>query len=215
MIRCFKDQSEHELKPPDNFFISQDHLSLFSTWLSSLLDEMLKEQKVQGTLWSPSTVVARLGQRIQNNESICYWAARNKIPIFCPDLTIGIIGDGIYSQSLCNQGLVIDIIGDLRRINSMAMKAINSGIISVGAGVVKHHICKANCIRDGADYAVYLNMAQAFDGSDSGAEPDESVACGKIKIGANPAKIHGDPSLIFPLLFSETFVKHLNHKKVL
>ena len=37
------------------------------------------------------------------------------------------------------------------------------------AGVPKHHICNANLMRNGADFAVFLNTAQEFDGSDSGA----------------------------------------------
>lgn len=33
---------------------------------------------------------------------------------------------------------------DLRRLNTMAVKAANSGIIIIGGGVIKHHICNAN-----------------------------------------------------------------------
>jgi hypothetical protein len=33
---------------------------------------------------------------------------------------------------------------DLRRLNSMAMKAAHTGMIIVGGGVIKHHICNAN-----------------------------------------------------------------------
>lgn len=32
----------------------------------------------------------------------------------------------------------------------------------------KHHICNANLMKNGADFAVFLNTAQEFDGSDSG-----------------------------------------------
>lgn len=181
----------------------------FENWVMPLLDEMLRDQKEENILWTPSKMIERLGQRIDNEESICYWAAKNKIPVFCPALTDGSLGDMMYFHSFRNPGLVLDILDDLKRINVMAMKAKKSGIISVGAGIVKHHMCKANCIRDGADFAVYLNTAPEFDGSDSGAEPDESVACGKIKIEAKPVKIHGEATLILPLLVGETFAKHL------
>lgn len=36
------------------------------------------------------------------------------------------------------------------------------------AGVPKHHILNANLFRNGADFAVFVNTAQEFDGSDSG-----------------------------------------------
>ena len=43
--------------------------------------------------------------------------------------------------------------------------------------------------RNGADFAVYLNTASEFDGSDSGASPDEAISWGKIKKTANPVKV--------------------------
>jgi len=89
--------------------------------------------------------------------------------------------------------------------------------------------------RNGADYSVYINTAQEFDGSDSGARPDEAVSWGKIRADAQPVKVrarqlagaqslpehsHGpcgsprsplqvyaDASLVFPLLVAETFAQ--------
>lgn len=43
--------------------------------------------------------------------------------------------------------------------------------------------------RNGADFAVYLNTASEYDGSDSGARPDEAVSWGKIKASASPVKV--------------------------
>ena len=36
---------------------------------------------------------------------------------------------------------------------------------------------------------MFLNTAQEFDGSDSGARPDEAVSWGKIKPTATPVKV--------------------------
>lgn len=102
----------------------------------------------------------------------------------------------------------------------MAVKAVKTGMIIVGGGVIKHHICNANLMvkiifsiffqalnsyfkkkwlyiffnlnflqRNGADYSVFINTASEFDGSDSGARPDEAVSWGKIKKDANPVKV--------------------------
>lgn len=60
--------------------------------------------------WTPSTIIERLGLEINNEESICYWAAKNKIPIFCPALTDGSLGDMMYFHSFRNPGLIIDIL---------------------------------------------------------------------------------------------------------
>ena len=43
--------------------------------------------------------------------------------------------------------------------------------------------------RNGADFSVYVNTAQEFDGSDSGAQPDEAVSWGKIRMDATPVKV--------------------------
>lgn len=37
---------------------------------------------------------------------------------------------------------------------------------------------------------MFVNTAQEFDGSDSGARPDEAVSWGKIKMDAKPVKVH-------------------------
>ena len=62
-------------------------------------------------------------------------------------------------------------------------------------------------MRNGADFAVFVNTAQEFDCSDSGARPDEAVSWGKIRMDATPVKVCGDASIIFPLIVSQTFAK--------
>ena len=76
-----------------------------------------------------------------------------------------------------------------------------------GAGVAKHHICNANLMRNGADFSVFINTAQEFDCSDSGAAPDEAVSWGKIRPEAQSVKVCCDASIAFPLLLSQTFCK--------
>lgn len=118
----------------------------------------------------------------------------------------------LYFHSYKNPGLLCDIIGDIRRINDEALKAYprKTGIILLGGGIPKHHICNANLMRNGTDYAVYINTAQEYDGSDSGASPDEAISWGKIKMNAKPIKVVGDATILFPLIVSQTFCKNYN-----
>jgi len=44
--------------------------------------------------------------------------------------------------------------------------------------------------RNGADFAVYVNTGQEFDGSDAGATPDEAISWGKIRSTAHPVKVN-------------------------
>lgn len=193
-----------------NLLVPNNNYCKFENWVMPILDKMLEEQNIA---WTPSKIIERLGLEINDEQSICYWAAKNKIPIFCPALTDGSLGDMMYFHSFRNPGLIIDILKDLRRLNTMAVKAANSGMIIIGGGVIKHHICNANLMRNGADYAVYLNTASEYDGSDSGARPDEAVSWGKIRADASPVKIYGDATLIFPLLVGETFAKRYHKNK--
>ena len=174
---------------------------------------MLVEEKQTGQVWTPSKFIHHLGKEINNEESVYYWAYKNNIPVFCPALTDGSIGDMLFFHTFKNDGrsITLDIVQDVRLMNLQSFKAINSGMIIFGGGVVKHHICNANLMRNGADYSVFVNTANEFDGSDSGARPDEAVSWGKIKATANPVKIYGEASFIMPLLVSQTFFrkKHL------
>jgi len=195
-----------------NLLVPNDNYCKFEDWIMPVLDEMLEEQKSNGSIWSPSKIISRLGQKINNESSIAYWAQKNNIPIFCPALTDGSIGDMMYFHQYKNPGLIVDICQDIRRINSIAVKAKQSGMIILGGGVVKHHICNANLMRNGADYAVYINTGQEFDGSDSGASPDEAVSWGKIRVQAHPVKVSCDATIAFPLIVSQTFAKMKRNK---
>lgn len=191
-----------------NLLVPNNNYCKFEDWVMPIFDEMLEEQKSKGVIWTPSKMIARLGQKIHHPDSVYYWAWKNNIPVYCPALTDGSLGDMLYFHSYKNPGLIVDIIEDIREINNQAVFAKHTGMIIVGGGLVKHHICNANLMRNGADHAVFLNTAQEFDGSDSGARPDEAVSWGKIRLTGNGIKIYAEASLVFPLLVAQTFAQH-------
>ncbi|XP_074786055.1 deoxyhypusine synthase isoform X3 [Athene noctua] len=190
-----------------NLLVPNDNYCKFEDWLMPILEQMVEEQETQGTRWTPSRMIARLGKEINHPESVCYWAQKNNIPVLSPALTDGSLGDMIFFHSYKRPGLVLDIVEDLRLINTQAIFARKTGMIILGGGLVKHHIANANLMRNGADFSVYVNTAQEFDGSDSGARPDEAVSWGKIRMDATPVKVYADASLVFPLLVAETFAQ--------
>jgi deoxyhypusine synthase len=181
----------------------------FEEWVAPLLNKMHTEQKKEGTVWCPSSMIERFGKEINNEESVWYWCAKNGIPVFCPGLTDGAIGDMLYFHLWKRSGFVVDIAQDVRRINDISVRAKHSGMIILGGGTPKHHVCNANLMRNGADYSVFVNTGSDYDGSDSGARPDEAVSWGKIKLTATPVKITADATLIFPLLVHQSFVKYM------
>ncbi|XP_078741754.1 deoxyhypusine synthase isoform X2 [Lampetra fluviatilis] len=190
-----------------NLLVPNNNYCLFEDWVMPILDQMLLEQTTQNMKWTPSKMIARLGKEIDNPDSVCYWAYKNNIQIFSPAITDGSLGDMLYFHSYRNPGLILDVIEDIRLMNNHAVHAKNTGMIILGGGVIKHHICNANLMRNGANFSVNINTAQEFDGSDSGARPDEAVSWGKISITAKPVKVYADASLVFPLLVAETFAR--------
>ena len=54
---------------------------------------------------------------------------------------------------------------------------------------------------------VRLAADKQYDGSDSGARPDEAVSWGKIRAGAESVKVYADATLVFPLVVAATFGK--------
>lgn len=189
-----------------NLIVPNRNYCLFEEWLMPILDDMLRMQQEEGITWTPSKMIKLLGERIDDPASVYYWAARNDIPVFCPAITDGSVGDMIFFHSYRNPGLVLDIAGDIRELNARAINAPKSGMVILGGGLVKHHICNANLMRNGADFSVFINTGQEFDGSDSGAKPDEAISWGKIKVDATPVKVCADATLVFPLIVAQAFV---------
>ncbi|HSU73206.1 MAG TPA: deoxyhypusine synthase [Candidatus Binatia bacterium] len=188
-----------------NIFVPNDRYGAFEDFLTPILKELVAEQKKSGKICSPSEIIKILGERINNEESIYYWAAKHHIPVFCPALTDGSIGDIMFFFKYNQPELKLDILEDTFRLNNLAIDAKETGALIIGAGLVKHQICNANMFREGLKYAVYINTAMEYDGSDSGAEPEEAISWGKIGAKAEHVKVVGDATILFPLLVAAAF----------
>jgi deoxyhypusine synthase len=196
-----------------NLLIPNDNYCKFEDFVMPILEAMADEQERDGVRWTPSRIIHRLGKEINNEDSVYYWCYKHNIPVYCPAITDGSLGDMMYFFSYKRPEFVVDLIHDIRGINNMAVHAHATGMIILGGGVIKHHTCNANLMRNGANFSVYINTGQEFDGSDSGASPDEAVSWGKIKVDAKPVKVCVDASIVFPLIVSQTFVKEVQKRE--
>ena len=193
--------------------IEKMHDEQDTAWLQWSQDMLVWNQARDGSsppdkfVWTPSRIIERLGLEMDHDDSVLTWAARNKIPVLCPALTDGSLGDMLYFHAYKRSGFVLDIAQDIRKINDLAVQSHATGMIVLGGGIVKHHVCNANLMRNGANFSVFINTGQEFDGSDSGASPDEAISWGKIRINAQPVKVCADATIVFPLVVSQTFAK--------
>lgn len=193
-----------------NLIVPNDNYCRFEEWLMPILDKVNEEQEQEGVIFTPSELIRRLGMEIKDESSILYHCARNGIPVYCPALTDGSLGDMLYFHSYQTKQphpIILDICRDLRLINTDAVRSPCTGMIILGGGLVKHHICNANLMRNGADFAVFINTGHDFDGSDAGASPDEAVSWGKLRVGGEAVKVCCDATIAFPLLVAGAFRK--------
>jgi deoxyhypusine synthase len=193
-----------------NVFVPNDRYIEFEKLMQKFLAKMHGEQKKTGHIHTASEFIHELGKEVNDENSIYYWATKNDIPTFCPALTDGSIGDMIYffkQNDKKNADFGIEISEDMIKIVNIAINAKKTGIIILGGGFVKHHVCNANLYRNGADYAVFISTETEEGGSDSGARPDEAVSWGKIKEAGGMVKVFSDATLTFPLIVAGAFAK--------
>ena len=219
IIKCFGDfvlgnfnSSGSELREKGinrigNIFVGNKRYVKFEEFMQGILEEVWNEQKKSGREITGMEIIWRLGEEIGDKKSIYYWAWKNKIPVYCPALFDGALGDNIYFFKFKHKDFKIDTVSDLKNFNDLTIGLKKSGVIILGAGVVKHSILNANMLRNGADYAVYINTEQEYNGSDSGALPEEAKSWGKLKKDCKEVKIFCDATLVFPLLVGKSFVK--------
>ncbi len=201
------DLRERGINRIGNVFVPNSRYVKFEKFVQPILVELYEEQKKTGKIFGTCDLIWRLGERINDGKSICYWAYKNKIKIYCPAITDGALGDNIYFFKFKHPEFKLDVTDDLVDFNNTTVGLAKSGVIILGSGVVKHSILNANMLRNGADYAVYINTSQEFDGSDAGAMPSEAVSWGKILPDALSVKVFADATIVFPLLVAESFAK--------
>ena len=202
-----------------NIFVPNSRYVKFEEFMLPILEKHKNENL------TPCKLINILGKEINNKESIYYWTEKNKIPVFCPAVMDGSLGDMIYffkcqksqisehcqnsdSEILKtkNPDFKLDITDDAVELNNSSLGKHKTGMIILGGGVIKHSICNANLYRNGADYAVYINSNPEFDGSDSGALPEEAKSWGKIAGKGEAVKVFGDATILFPIIVAKSFV---------
>ena len=183
-----------------NIFVPDDRYTFLEDKLTPFFKRLYKKQKEDKRLISPQELIFELGKEVKDKNSILYWAAKNKIPIFCPGITDGALGLQIYFFKQKFKDFGIDITADMEKLSKKVLEADKTGAIILGGGIAKHHTIGVNILRGGLDYAVYVSTGTEYDGSLSGARPKEAISWSKINKEANHVFVNGDATIIFPLI---------------
>jgi deoxyhypusine synthase len=111
-----------------NLLVPNANYCLFEDWITPILHAMTDEQVRDGVRFSPSKIIDRLGKEINHEDSVYYWAHKNEIPVFCPAITDGSIGDMLFFHSFRRPEFVVDIVQDIVGINNIAIRAACTGM---------------------------------------------------------------------------------------
>ena len=113
--------------------------------------------------WSTKELIWEFGKKLENEknreESITYWAWKNKIPIFVPGITDGAFGSQIWMYYQENRDFTIDLLKDEQELSDIIFDAENSVALIIGGGISKHHTIWWNQFKGGLDHVVYITTA--------------------------------------------------------
>lgn len=198
-----------------NILIPMDRYMALKDFLFPLFTRLGKHQEEHREVFGVTEVVYEMGRELELKEvpnreqSFVYWAWKHTIPIYCPAIMDGAIGDLMYYYLKANPSFIIDatdyFVQSMDRMMRLAKEKVNIGAILIGGSVPKHLFTNAAIPIGGLDNVVYVNTGQEMEGSNAGAPIDEAVSWGKVKPKATKAKINAEASLVMPLLIAGAF----------
>ena len=186
-----------------NIFIPNE---CYGKILEEKMQPILAEIYKENNRWSTKDLIWEFGKHLEKEknkeESIIYWAYKNKIPIYVPGITDGAFGSQVWMYYQTHRDFAIDLLKDEQDLSDTVFDAKKSGALIIGGGISKHHTIWWNQFKGGLDYVVYITTAVEYDGSLSGAQTREAISWGKIKENADNVTIDGDATVMLPLMIS-------------
>jgi len=186
-----------------NIFIPNE---CYGKILEEKMQPILAELGKSKNKWSTKDLIWEFGKRLEKEknceDSIMYWAWKNRIPIYVPGITDGAFGSQVWMYYQEHRDFTIDLLKDEQDLSDTVFDAKKSGALIIGGGISKHHVIWWAQFGNGLDYGVYITTAIEQDGSLSGARLREAISWGKIKEKAKHVTIEGDATVILPLTIS-------------
>ncbi len=176
---------------------------IIESFTHKILERLVEEGK---NVVTPSELLKIVGENLGDEGSILYNAVKKSVPIFAPGIVDSAFGTAIFTfneslRSRGKKGIILDLLGDMRKIADIVFSSKKLGALMLGGGISKHHTIWWAQFKDGLDYAVYITTAVEWDGSLSGARTREAISWGKIKRSARHVTVPADVTLVMPILF--------------
>jgi len=177
--------------------------------IQPILEQLYKQDKKDLATYE---LVWEFGNALKHEKSkensITYWAWKNKIPVIIPGPTDGAWGWQIwFFWQNGHRDFNVNLMKDEEKLSELLFAAKKSGALMIGGGISKHHTIWWNQFKNGLDYAVYITTAPEWDGSLSGARMREAISWGKIKEKAKYITVEGDATVLLPLIVTSVLKK--------
>lgn len=191
-----------------NIFVPADRYLYLERFLNEVFPLVLEQQKETKKPLSPREFIALIGNHLPKNQytkenheqSFVFWAIKNNIPLYCPAITDGSIGDIITFFKAKHPEFALDITEENQHLTKQLLNAPETACVILGGGVSKHFLLNSAIFREGFEHSIYLTTATYEDGSDSGGNPEEAISWAKLKPKAQRVKVIADATITFPLL---------------
>ncbi|MCS7132146.1 MAG: deoxyhypusine synthase [Aigarchaeota archaeon] len=178
-------------------------LSSYGPAIEKFVQELLEEAYERGLNEFGTFELCKLiGERLKDEHSVLYWAAKREVKVFVPGIMDGAVGTQLWIFQQRRRDFRINPFKDASELADLVFESKKSGALIIGGGISKHHTLWWNQFREGLDYAIYVTTACEYDGSLSGAPVREAISWGKIKPEAMKVTVYGEATIIIPLLFA-------------
>ncbi len=147
-----------------------------------------------------------IGKRISDENSILAQAAKHGVRVYAPGILDSAFGTSLFTYSQLHN-FKLDLFKDMKELADIVWEAKCCSALMIGGGISKHHTIWWNQFRGGLDYAVYITTAIEYDGSLSGARLREAISWGKLKRNAKHVTIHGEATVILPLILAGVYAR--------
>ena len=203
-----------------------DDLALRELFIDRIYDTLVDEEKFRETdevigniageleprAYSSREFMKVLGERIEDEGSILYNAAKYGVPVFVPALNDSSIGIGLtglyYKRRMANEPFMrIDPIRDNWELTQIKIRSDKTAVIYIGGGVPKNYIQQTEVIcetlgydKGGHHYAVQITQDATQWGGLSGCTFEEAQSWGKINRNATKSVAYVEASIGLSLM---------------
>lgn len=182
-------------------YTSSDDFEVFETEMIKIFTQISQEldnDEDNGVI-SIQRLLKRVGEIVDDDNSILTLAARNNVDIFSPGLIDSMFGLQLLMFTQDHK-LIVDVVGDMHYLSDIVFESERIGALMLGGGVPKHYTLASSLLKGGIDAGIQITMDRPETGSLSGAPLQEAKSWSKAKHGSNLVNVIGDATIIFPII---------------